>query len=58
MRVRLIAVGSARSDLPQFRQVLCEAGVAAGSDFEHEPRCPVLIYFTDARRNCWRWCVS
>lgn len=48
MRVRLLAVGSACSELPRFRRVLGEAGVVACSDCESEPRPPVVVYFTDA----------
>jgi DNA-binding NtrC family response regulator len=48
MRVRLLAVGSAYSELPRFQQVLGEAGVVACSDCEAEPRPPAVVYFTDA----------
>jgi transcriptional regulator with GAF, ATPase, and Fis domain len=47
MQVRLMAVGPARPDPPQFRHALGRAGVKVVADSDPRVTCPALIYLTD-----------
>jgi hypothetical protein len=46
MKVRFMAVGSARSDPPHFQHALGRAGVKTVADSDPRVACPAVIYFT------------
>lgn len=48
MQIRLMAVGSARSDPPHFQQALGRAGVKVVAGSVSGASCPALVYFNDA----------